>query len=869
MSDKERNDTDLVLTPIEYAYIRNETKGDVLLYVGPCIRTISQTDTPVVFNDGQSKRFERVPLEQSKQLFTIAPEGWYIQLKNPAKPDNAHPTVGGAPQVPDLDVGRKVNIPGPASFALWPGQMARVIQGHRLKSNQFLVARVYDDVATQAWLDEERGPDPEGAEESGSTKEVVGFRRKLAQAVKGHVVIGQLIIIKGTEVSFFMPPTGLEVLRGDDGGFVREAETLERLEYCQLKDQDGNKRYVRGPDVVFPKPTEEFASKIEDGVVVRKFRAIELNPTSGIYIKVIEDYEDGEEKHKRGDELFITGATQRIYFPREEHAVISYGSATQVHYGVALPKGEGRYVLDREQGSVNIVKGPQVFLPNPIRQVVVRRVLSTRQCELWYPNNAEALQHNQALSKVKTEEKTKGGIITPDRGSFNLGVMRGLSGSLAYASDGGGEYFESGVGSPYSPEFQGDEFSRKEGYTKPRTITLDTKYDGVVTVSAWDGYAMMVVDHSGRREVIEGPATRMLEYDEELQPLLLSRGRPKGTGGKLETVYLRTTNNRVGDLVEVETNDFTTVNLHLSYRVRFVGDKDKWFAVSDYTKLLSDHLRSKIRREAMTHDVEDFYHNAADIVRNVVLGKQDEKGERPLTTFDENNMQVYDVEVLNVDILDSTIQNLLIDAQRDTISQIVAVAKSRRRVATSVALHELKREERNAEEETNRHDAQKRREQVLSEMEVSKVKAASEAEKRTFAKSLQAQDSEILTAQLADKQREFEQKLGEDKANQDLILAKLKAEAENLAEKMSSIQPSFIRALQGIGDKATLQHMTSALSVYGMVDMMRGKSMLGAVKRLVAGTPMADALPEGSWPEDEPTNGGNGSGARGRGARAR
>ena len=43
-----------------------------------------------------------------------------------------------------MNIGTKINIPGPVSFALYPGQMAKVIKGHSLRSNQYLLARVYD-----------------------------------------------------------------------------------------------------------------------------------------------------------------------------------------------------------------------------------------------------------------------------------------------------------------------------------------------------------------------------------------------------------------------------------------------------------------------------------------------------------------------------------------------------------------------------------------------------------------------------------------------------------------------------------------------------------------------------------------------------
>jgi len=92
-----------------------------------------------------------------------------------------------------------------------------------------------------------------------------------------------MYIIKGTEISFYIPPTGIEVVKDEFGNFQRNAVTLERLEYCILLDENGNKRYVRGPEVVFPEPTEVFIEK--DGQ--RKFKAIELNEIKGIYIKVI------------------------------------------------------------------------------------------------------------------------------------------------------------------------------------------------------------------------------------------------------------------------------------------------------------------------------------------------------------------------------------------------------------------------------------------------------------------------------------------------------------------------------------------------------------------------------------------------------
>jgi major vault protein len=75
--------------------------------------------------------------------------------------------------------------------------------------------------------------------------------------------------------------------------------------------------------------------------------------------------------------------------------------------------------------------------------------------------------------------------------------------------------------------------SRGVSYTKPRTITLDTKYDGVVGINVWTGYAINVVSKTGSREVVLGPTTRLLNYDETLEAMELSTGRPKTTDNLL------------------------------------------------------------------------------------------------------------------------------------------------------------------------------------------------------------------------------------------------------------------------------------------------------------------------------------------------
>jgi len=114
---------------------------------GPLTMTISQQEALVTFNTRSKKFEETADFERAKQLFVSAPEGWYVILKNPTS-DNKYPEAGQANTSPNtIKIGTKVNIPGPANFALYPGQMAKTVRGHKLRSNQYLLARVYDAAA--------------------------------------------------------------------------------------------------------------------------------------------------------------------------------------------------------------------------------------------------------------------------------------------------------------------------------------------------------------------------------------------------------------------------------------------------------------------------------------------------------------------------------------------------------------------------------------------------------------------------------------------------------------------------------------------------------------------------------------------------
>lgn len=807
MSDMQK---DLVLSSNEYAYVLDQTKGFISCLVGPTKMSLSQSDSLVTFNT-HTKKFEQCSYSEAIKLLTICPENWYCILKNPAK-DNRHPTPGSSNVLPDaMEIGKKINIMGPVSFALYPGQMAKVVRGHALRSNQYLLARVYEANAANI-----------------SQGEVRNAEGELIETKKTNYVNGQILVIKGTEVSFYIPPTGIEVIpidNYDENGYIREAVTLERLEYCILKDEDGNKRYVHGPQVVFPEPTETFVTSPKGGFI---FRAVELSKISGIYVKVIAEYKDEDKAvHPVGEELFITGNDQMIYYPRPEHAIITY-DGKMMHHAIAIPEGEGRYIMDRLTGEIKTVKGPQMYLPDPRFEVVVKRKLSRRQCELMYPGNKEALAYNEQLSEKAVERAVKN-ATSNFMDNFAFSISNSTADTLA------------------NLEAKAN-ISRGTSYTKPRTITLDNKFDGVVSVDVWTGYAVNVISKDGSRKVICGPQTVMLDYDQTLEELQLSTGRPKTTDNMIHTCFLRHENNKVSDLINVETKDFVRCTVKVSYCVDFdQAYQDKWFNIDNYIKFMTDRERSLMKRAAKNYTIEEFHQNYVDIIRDVAIDKNkdgaDSEKKHKGRFFPENGMYVNDCEVLSICVEDE-IAEMLIVHQRDMVRKALqlSAADKRVQVAEQLAVAEQKENELENQKLINKMNLQ--REEALRRLEiqteVNRKKEAEEAAVKQAEKDIQVVYDAIADAQRERRAKDDNQELAKKEAIIELEKVKQKAYADTVAQIMASIGPDLTAALTAKANTDMVAALEHAVAPYAISS--GDESVADVVARLTKGLPIDEAI---------------------------
>lgn len=808
---------DLVLSINEYAYVLDRTKGNVLCHVGPTKTSLSQSDELVRF-EPKSKKFRPCGYNEAISLFASAPENWYLVLKNPTK-SGRRPTAGTSNNLPeDIEIGRKINIPGPVSFALYPGQMAKVVKGHVLRTNQYLLARVYD-----------------AARASVEGGQVIDADGNVVVPEKKDYVNGQILVIKGTDISFYIPPTGIEVIplqNNDALGYIRDAVTLERLEYCILKDEDGNKRYVHGPEVVFPEPTESFVTSPKGGFI---FRAIELSKISGIYVKVIAEYADDDGTvHPVGEELFITGDNQMIYYPRPEHAIINYDEKI-LHHAIAIPDGEGIYVMNRMNGEIKTVRGPAMYLPDPRVEVVVKRKLSQRECNLWYPGNQTALAYNAGLTEKSLEKAIAKSVKAA---TANLDSSTATAYSVTNSVNNINRefqtlaYLESNAG-----------ISRGTSYTKPRTITLDNKYDGVVSLDVWTGYAVNVVSKNGTRKVVRGPQTILLDYDQTLEELQLSTGKPKTTDKVEHTVFLRYENNKVSDIISVETKDFVECSVKVSYCVDFdPAYMDSWFSVDNYVKYLCDRIRSLLKREVKKHTIEDFYQNYSDIVRNIAIDYSENTTSEKASNkhegrfFRENGMFVKDCEVLSLTV-ESEIAEILESHQRDMVEKSLELSDAEARVKVAEALFDAEKKENElaSTKLINRMNLQgeEARRKLEIQAEVNRKQEAEKQAAKQAEKDMQVLIDAIHEAEMTRKQKETDANIAEKQALADIEKAKQEAYAKTVADVMKSIQPDLVAAIQAQSDSKVFNSIATGIAPYAIGN---GESAAEFVDRLLHGT---------------------------------
>ncbi|HQY64493.1 MAG TPA: hypothetical protein PK141_24005 [Polyangiaceae bacterium] len=628
----ERTSRKIPVTERQFLWVQDDDKGEVTLHVGPTMVSPTAADR-VVIDDGDGGLREDVSGKPQK-IIELG-DNQYAMLFNPLVDTEAAPNGKFRPgrnEPRPLRTGTRSMIPGPCSFYLRPGQRADVRDAHELASNQYLVVKVYGEVDKAAPYYEVT------ARSAGITRATAGML--VAERDDGdleHVVLrrGQLIVIRGLDTQFYIPPSGVDIVPDtsvDASGAAITAAAARQL--------------LRLPEQFQPEPApvdalrEEGAAELDLGASLDdEAEAKGGAPRQQVPNAVIN--QSARSRHRKASA--VAGGGFNIPSPAPQQAgsplVDLLGSpavrralereARQtrlIRSAVVLGEKEYCVIVDAD-GKREIKLGPARVFPGPYDtfMTVGSRARVYDAYELL-PQRALWLRVISSIGKEELLRKLPRGfvfehdtvkehyfpgdeILLSGVSTFffpfnEIEVLSPETGQAVVGNDHERVFIEaigidqkSGI---YVRDLATGEVRLvrgKQSYlVDPRKEVQITR---TVPPSDWNLWvaanephkataqpittpwaisivvpnntAVMITMAQSRR-VVEGPCVTLLGYEESLCGMSLSTGTPKTDASPLRTCFLRTVGNRVSDVVTVETSDFVRIAVHVSYSVTFVSD---------------------------------------------------------------------------------------------------------------------------------------------------------------------------------------------------------------------------------------------------------------------------------------------------------
>jgi hypothetical protein len=256
-----------------------------------------------------------------------------------------------------------------------------------------------------------------------------------------------------------------------------------------------------------------------------------------------------------------------------------------------------------------------------------------------------------------------------------------------------------------------------------------------------------------------------------------------------------------------------------------------------------DHLRSLIGNEVRNISVGDFYTDAANILRDCVLGKKPETGSRPLKNFVENGMTVYDLEVISVTVLDRNIDSMLSNSRQETLQDRIELARATHRLEIVSGMEKAKQVEAEAKSTTQLCILELQSQEINQKHQNMKTSVANEGEIVQARKQNEHAAAQVDQA-VADIHRLIEEqdlKLGQtikdQEAQREVGLEHGLAEAQKI--RMEAIQGKLVEALTAMAQTGQLEAIAQHLAPLSIV---QGESLSGTLNKLLTGTPLEGML---------------------------
>jgi hypothetical protein len=241
-------------------------------------------------------------------------------------------------------------------------------------------------------------------------------------------------------------------------------------------------------------------------------------------------------------------------------------------------------------------------------------------------------------------------------------------------------------------------------------------------------------------------------------------------------------------------------------------------------KLLCERVSSLLKNRIRQISVMDFYNDSTNIIRDTILGKN-EDGKRKGLLFDENNMLVSEVEVLVVELDDIKLSETLKSSASDALQKALEIERNRRdfdhekeRAEISKAVIDVRID---AEIAKLMLEANKERIRLEKEQEQESLRKQLIVTQRDVDKANWMAEIEEMTAKLA---QEIEHNTAEAAIQKDLM----RAETEKAKSIMASVQPGLIEALSSLGDNDRIEKLADAIAPQAMFGEQGVKELMEA-----------------------------------------
>ncbi len=746
----ERTSRKIPVTERQFLWVQDDDKGEVTLHVGPTMVSPTAADR-VVIDDGLGG-FREDNTGKPQSMVELG-DNQYSVLFNPLLEADSGPNgrfKNGRNESRPLRNGTRSMIPGPCSFYLRPGQRADVRDAHELASNQYLVVKVYGEVDGAAPYYEVTA---RSATITKATAENLDEKSEQENANRAPVALkrGQLIVIRGLDTQFYIPPTGVDIVPDtsiDDSGASISAAVARQV-LGQMGAETSREEIAYQSAEMLADDEDSFAvkgqarSKVPNQYIDQSARGRgrkQVSPQApaapGPAPAAAPNFTAQTNVSQAAVQDLLASSTVRRAIEAEAR------QARLIRRAVVLSEKEYCVIVDAD-GKREIKVGPARVFPGPYdtfmtegsRNRVYDAYELLPQRALWLRVIAPIKKADLATKVPRGFELSKDEYFPGDEllltgvstffVPFNeIEVLSPETGQAVVGNDHSRVFIEalgidqkSGI---YVRDLATGEVRLvrgKQSYlVDPRKevqVTRNVPTDDwnlwiaanephkrsskpittpwALSITVPNNTAVLITSANSRR-VVEGPCVTLLGYEESLTALSLSTGTPKSDENPLNTCFLRTVGNRISDKITVETSDFVKISVKVSYSVEFLADhKERWFNHENYIQFFVDRLRSIVRSRCRSVSLSTLWPQLPSVLRDTLLGERKD-GSRPGRLFTENGTLLTEVEVLGAEIEDREVAALMQKVQTESVTLAIGDRKAQESLVSAKLRAEVERQ---------------------------------------------------------------------------------------------------------------------------------------------------------------------------------